>query len=721
MKTVLGGLSAAAGPLGIAVAGLTLGLGFLAMKHQEAAQKAQEQALAAQELVDTLDTTTGALTEQSEQWAINEASTNGYLEMARDLDTVMRDWGVSERDIIDALQGKESAVNKVTAAIDAEQDSTRRGIVNGNDYRGALSNLEGQIGANAEALDIYRQSLEDVSRLSQEAQDTQALADAISVLRDVAADADTKLRAYNEALELLQGGTVDVDRANREMYQTFRDVDEALVNSSASAAAGQTVYYDLAGAINTATGQLDQTTEIGGIVADTYDRMREQADRAALAIAQGGGTAQEVMAPYGALRQEFVDLLTTAGATPAQIEAITSSLDNVPDETKAELLLGAEGFEEPMAAAEQMMTDMDGRRALAEIVGNNQPLADKILDARTDLDALSQVVATATADLDPTEANRVYQEVLFMLTGLDEQHPTPQAHLDPAAFDAALAIVDAQIETLASLKPTPEVRANLADWQRKREIVLQNIEDLDAERPTPTVDANPNPFYTHSAAAQRRINELNAQRPTPVVSANASPFYGVAQGVAGRLAAVNASRAAPVVTAQDRASGVISSIIAMMRRIVSKTVTVTTQHVTKGNTIAAAGKIVQAAAGQFREATIAKGGSNILWAEPETGWEAYIPGRLDKRGRAIGILEEVARRFGRAVVPMDSGGFTQRDPGEGRGPLRVRARPSDALPPTIINNFIIDQALIPFEARKYATEVTKQQRRERSIRPRFTG
>lgn len=718
MATVVGGLSAAAGPLGLAVAGLTLGLGFLAMKHQEAAQKAQEQALAAQELVDTLDNTTGALTEQSEQWAINEASTNGYLTMARDLDTVMRDWGVSERDIIDALQGKEDAVNRVTAAIDAEQGSTRKGIVNGKDYRDSLSNLEGQIRTNAEALEVYRQSLEDVSRLSQEAQDTQALADAITVLRDAAADADTKLRAYNEALELLNGGTVDVDRANRELYQTFRAVDEAFVNTSASAAAGSTVFYDLTGAISSATGQLDQTTEIGGIVADTYDRMREQADRAALAIAQSGGTAQEVQAPYAALRQEFVDLLTTAGATPAEIDAIVSSLDTVPDETKAELLLGAEGFNDPMEAAQGLMNDMDGRQALAQIVGNNQPLIDKIMDSRTDLDSLSQVVATATADLDPTEANRVYQEVLFLLTGLDEQHPTPTAHLDPAAFDAALAIVDAQIATLASLTPTPEVRANLADWQRKREIVLQNIDDLDAERPTPTVDANPNPFYTHSANAQQRINTLNAQRPTPVISANPNPFYGVATGVAGRLATVNATRATPTVAAQDQSTGLLGRISAMLAALRSKTITVTTQHVTKGNTMMAAGGVVQAAAGRFRDAMIAKGGSNILWAEPETGWEAYIPGRQDKRGRALGILEEVANRFGKAIVPMAEGGFPTRDPGTSRGPIAVR--PSNALPPTIINNFMIDQALIPFEARKYAAEVVKQQRRDRSIRPKFT-
>lgn len=53
-----------------------------------------------------------------------------------------------------------------------------------------------------------------------------------------------------------------------------------------------------------------------------------------------------------------------------------------------------------------------------------------------------------------------------------------------------------------------------------------------------------------------------------------------------------------------------------------------------------------------RDPMIAPGGSNILWAEPETGWEAYIPGAMSKRARSIKLLEETARRMGRIVIPM---------------------------------------------------------------------
>ena len=49
-------------------------------------------------------------------------------------------------------------------------------------------------------------------------------------------------------------------------------------------------------------------------------------------------------------------------------------------------------------------------------------------------------------------------------------------------------------------------------------------------------------------------------------------------------------------------------------------------------------------------AQIAPAGAWRVWAEPETGGEAYIPMGMNKRGRSQGILAEVARRFGYGLV-----------------------------------------------------------------------
>lgn len=56
-------------------------------------------------------------------------------------------------------------------------------------------------------------------------------------------------------------------------------------------------------------------------------------------------------------------------------------------------------------------------------------------------------------------------------------------------------------------------------------------------------------------------------------------------------------------------------------------------------------------------AQIAPAGAMRLWAEPETGGEAYIPLALSKRQRSMQILVDVARRFGADVHEYAEGGI----------------------------------------------------------------
>lgn len=53
----------------------------------------------------------------------------------------------------------------------------------------------------------------------------------------------------------------------------------------------------------------------------------------------------------------------------------------------------------------------------------------------------------------------------------------------------------------------------------------------------------------------------------------------------------------------------------------------------------------------------AYGRTNVLWGEPETGWEAYISGKPSMRHRNIAILDEAARRLGRITLPANTRTF----------------------------------------------------------------
>lgn len=59
--------------------------------------------------------------------------------------------------------------------------------------------------------------------------------------------------------------------------------------------------------------------------------------------------------------------------------------------------------------------------------------------------------------------------------------------------------------------------------------------------------------------------------------------------------------------------------------------------------------------GERHVAQIAPAGAWRVWAEPETGGEAYIPLARSKRGRSTAILDEVAGRFGYQLVSERTG------------------------------------------------------------------
>ena len=69
-------------------------------------------------------------------------------------------------------------------------------------------------------------------------------------------------------------------------------------------------------------------------------------------------------------------------------------------------------------------------------------------------------------------------------------------------------------------------------------------------------------------------------------------------------------------------------------------------------------------------AQIAPAGAWRVWAEDETGGEAYIPLAASKRARSVSILEEVARRFGLAVSKQASGSILSFASGGTTTPVR---------------------------------------------------
>ncbi len=128
--------------------------------------------------------------------------------------------------------------------------------------------------------------------------------------------------------------------------------------------------------------------------------------------------------------------------------------------------------------------------------------------------------------------------------------------------------------------------------------------------------------------------------------------FGWIPGLGGKLK----SAAAAFNTFKDQVN-------ASLANVKSRKVTVTAESIftggggTHGVRAAAKGGIFSrfASGSENHIAQVAKGGDWRVWAEDETGGEAYIPLAAGKRARSTAILGAVAKKFGYGLVPAASG------------------------------------------------------------------
>ena len=194
----------------------------------------------------------------------------------------------------------------------------------------------------------------------------------------------------------------------------------------------------------------------------------------------------------------------------------------------------------------------------------------------------------------------------------------------------------------------------------------------------PNIGANDTENLNIVAAAVARLNELDGMKPTPEVKAEKKALERVVQGAKVDLNSIPDKQAD--VTAKTFGFSDVSALRNAIERVKSKTVTVRTNYVetgkplakpgsqgrgghyfsgvvgdrnADGNVYTAPGVKMFANGAENHVAQIAPAGAWRVWAEEETGGEAYVPLALSKRARSLAIMHDVAARFGHVMVPVN--------------------------------------------------------------------
>lgn len=182
---------------------------------------------------------------------------------------------------------------------------------------------------------------------------------------------------------------------------------------------------------------------------------------------------------------------------------------------------------------------------------------------------------------------------------------------------------------------------------------------------TSKVDADKSPFERVIAAAAGVGLGLAVRTFTPTVDGNKSPFENVVSTVKGIGNGLAATTFSPTVNIIGNALSVLGSIVQGLSGINGKVFEASVNILGKVLGGSANGSLHDGmnwdrrfqpkfyANGGIENhvAQIARPSSTLrVWAEPETGGEAYIPLASSKRARSTAILDEVARKFGLQLV-----------------------------------------------------------------------
>lgn len=414
--------------------------------------------------------------------------------------------------------------------------------------------------------------------------------------------------------------------------------------------------------------------DIGGLA---KEQLREVADGAAQAFASGDWDV--ALRQIAAAEEALHDMDIPAGA-------LHHSLGFLSDEFAKNLQLQEFSLiaSQDLTSALEQMAD-----GVTNVTDGEREFAQAVLEATEAGMGLDEAIQSVAGDY-PALA-RATQEVtgeqgeqLQVLNDLESQYAAVQQELqnyldaqramfDPlfAAQEATLALSDAQKAEADALKELKLAKAGDKEASMSVEEAERNLEDARRDGIKAAMDQE-GALYDLKVAVDSGDVSVSQARETLdrwveqgwISKEAADQFAGSVRGLTGD-AEKWASRTynAEVTADTEQAKIGLSNITSSLQNLVSRSWTATIGVTGIRSALSAfreadGGVLSFYANGGVNEdhvAQIAPAGAMRVWAEPETGGEAYIPLTPSKRVRSTAVLEEVANRFGMALVEQQRG------------------------------------------------------------------
>ncbi|MGW1468548.1 phage tail tape measure protein [Streptomyces sp. NPDC002308] len=618
LRSAMGGLMGVmGGPWGVALTAATVGLGILASRQQKAAAAAAEHQQQISSLAQALRESNGAVDDNVRAIATETLMSQKIktrLDGEQRLVDIARKAKVPMSQLVDAYTNQGSSLKELQKqlAATAEAQTTliadpETGISSeafnaqgqaADDLRQALGGLGGDFEAAAADARSFNEGVNGAG--STTAYDR--LKDAVGALADKTADADSRTRALRDALDLLSGGSVSLQAAQARVNQAVTQANESL-------AAGVEKADGWGKALVGTNGALDTTTKNGQQLFSTLDTIADSSSSASVAAydfaqAQGRTVPESIKAATREMqtaRDSSIKLARSYGLNAEQAADVADAMGLIPG--RVGILLQTEGAD----------------ATLAELMGV-QAEFERIPKAKTiKVDALG---AEAKAELEKIG----YQ--IDLIPGTREYKitaPTVGARKELDLLVTKLGQTNGK--TLDIKAPTGKVKAELQSIQDK----VRDTKGKTLSIKAPTDEARLNLERLGFKIKDTKGKAVTISVPTGDATYNARIIQNAIDNIHGKQVGIGVYMSA---TSSDHdANGVPDMIQAAQSR---------------GSVLDfyADGGTNRRGIRENHTAQIAPAGAWRVWAEDETGGEAYIPLAASKRGRSRAITEETIRRLG---------------------------------------------------------------------------
>lgn len=607
------------GPWGIALAGATALLGMYGQAQEESKQKTDA-------LSQTLDQQTGHITNATKSLLANNALdgvTSGWddffrgaMQNAKSTEETLKQLGTTTKEYTDKLadsgtrdsyvKGLETIRNAMRDGIPVT-DEMARAVGSTKEALAGLSDDDiSHLAEKAKnAADELTKAEEKVRKLAAATGLTNAAATIFSknleTLGSATSSASDKFNALKSNLEALNGGMSTITNTKKGLQQSLADTKKGLEGIADGGNVALNSLYSIKDGFDFSSQagrdlhtQLESSTDA---ILKNGTAAMDQAIKGGKSAADANSIAIQAMQPgVAALRSQLASL----GVEQPKIDDIIRSFGLMPDQiTSAVSVTGTEEAARKIFLT-KLAADAFANGNYNSVLGALPESAKKaIADATGTAEAFKNGDYDAVlAALDKTAGGKeaALASILSVTNG-NYEAALRSLNLTGPEVDAARGKIDTVVGKTVGVYAADHVSDPVS-------IMQQNINNMKGK----TID----------------ILTIFRTQGTPGAPA---PAYNSGQGA---------------LAPQGADGAILKSVLG------------------RASLLSGAFPMKAFANGGFEKHTaqFAKAGAMRLWAEPETGGEAYIPLAKSKRGQSMKILEEVARIFGFGLhnVQMANGG-----------------------------------------------------------------